>query len=221
MAYQDETLDLGQLFGAVLGVLQQNRQTLNEADGVNHDHGDNMVDTFGTITRAVSQTRTAEPSEQLAYAADALSQSHSGSAQLYARGLAQASSELQGQQLTRSNALSLIQTLLGGGQATPAQPQPQPSAGGLDGLLGALFGGGQVQQQAAQPAQQDDGLDMGDLLRAGMAYFSTKASGGSNVQAVVSAIVAASAMGSGYREQSSSLVASTLLSVVKGMVGGR
>jgi hypothetical protein len=130
---------------------------------------------------------------------------------------------LQGQQLTRSNALSLIQTLLGGGQATPAQPQPQPqpSAGGLDGLLGALFGGGQVQQQAAQPAQQDDGLDMGDLLRAGMAYFSTKASGGSNVQAVVSAIVAASAMGSGYREQSSSLVASTLLSVVKGMVGGR
>ena len=62
---------------------------------------------------------------------------------------------------------------------------------------------------------------MGDLLKASMAYMSAKSRGASNQQAIVSAVVAASAMGSGYREQSSSLVASTLISVIQSMSGGR
>lgn len=261
MANQQQPLDLAQLFGAVAGTLQQNRLSLNQADEYNHDHGDNMVDTFETITQAMRETRGAEPSDQMAYAAQVLRQRQSGSAQAYADGLSQASREFQGQQVTRGNALSLIQTLLGGGQAAPVQQQQQTS-GGLGGLLGSMLGGQQQQQQPQQdsglgdllgsmlggqsaPApqqqssgglgdllgsllggqqqqtQQNDGVGMGDLLKAGMAFMSTRARGGSNLEAIVNAIVASSALGSGYREQSSSLVVNTLLSVIQGMAGGR
>jgi hypothetical protein len=285
MANQQQPLDLAQLFGAVAGTLQQNRQSLNQADEYNHDHGDNMVDTFETITQAMRETRGAEPSDQMAYAAQVLRGRQSGSAQAYADGLSQASREFQGQQVTRGNALTLIQTLLGGGQAAPVQQQQQTS-GGLGGLLGSMLGGQQQQQQQdsglgdllgsmlggqsapapqqqssgglgdllgsmlggqqqqqqpqqgsgglgdllgsmlggqqqQQQAQQNDGVGMGDLLKAGMAFMSTRARGGSNLEAIVNAIVASSALGSGYREQSSSLVVNTLLSVIQGMAGGR
>ncbi len=284
MANQQQPLDLAQLFGAVAGTLQQNRQSLNQADEYNHDHGDNMVDTFETITQAMRETRGAEPSDQMAYASQVLRQRQSGSAQAYADGLSQASREFRGQQVTRGNALTLIQTLLGGGQAAPAQQQQQTSGGlggllgsmlggqqqqqqqqssgglgdllgsmmggqqqqqtqqdsGLGGLLGSMLGGQQQQQtqqdsglggllgsilgggqQPQQQAQQDDGVSAGDLLKAGMAFMSTRARGGSNLEAIVNAIVASSALGSGYREQSSSLVVNTLLSVIQGMAGGR
>jgi len=54
-----------------------------------------------------------------------------------------------------------------------------------------------------------------------LAYMRVKNRGGSNLEAMVSAIVAASAMGSGYREQSSSLVVNALLGAVQGMLGAR
>ena len=221
VAYQETALDLEQLFGAVLGNLQQNRQALNDADTGNHDHGDNMVDTFGVITRAMRETRGLNPSDQLAYAAETLSDRQSGSAQVYARGLSQASREFEGRQVTADNAMSLIQTLLGGGQAAPVQPPPpqQQSTGGLGSLLGMILGGGQQQPQQQTP--KNDGLDMGDILRGGMAYMTTKARGGSNLEAIVNAVVAGSAMGSGYREQSSSLVVNTLMTVIQGMTSGR
>jgi len=279
MSYQEESLDLEQLFSSVLTTMQQNRRALNEADEANHDHGDNMVDTFATITQAMRDTPGEAPSDRLAYAAEILGRRNSGSARMYADGLWQASREFEGKQVTRSNAAGLIQTLLGGGHATPIQEegsrglgdllgsmlggqqqQPQQSSGGLGDLLGSMLGGqqqqapqssgglgdllgsmlGGQQQQAPQSSgglgdllgsmlggqqqqqpQQSDGLDMGDLLKAGMAYMSAKARGASNLQAIVSAVVAASAMGSGYREQSSSLVVNTLINAIQGMAGSR
>lgn len=214
IVYQEEPLDLEELFGAVLRTMQQNRHALNEADEVNHDHGDNMVDTFASITQAMRDTPGEAPSDRLAYASEILGRRNSGSARMYAEGLAQASREFEGKQVTRSNAAGLIQTLLGGGQAAPVQVEGSRELGDL---LGTMLGG---QQQQQQP-QQGDGLDMGDLLKAGMAYMSAKSRGASNLQAIVSAVVAASAMGSGYREQSSSLVVNTLMNAIQGMTGGR
>ena len=45
-------IDLLKLFQAAAGALQQNQSTLNQADTYNHDHGDNMVNTFNTIVQA-------------------------------------------------------------------------------------------------------------------------------------------------------------------------
>ena len=149
MANQAGNIDLGKLFQSVTGTLAKNRESLNEADTSNHDHGDNMVDTFEVITQAMREKKGADPADQLEYAAEILRQRKSGSAQLYAKGLSQASQQFQGQQVTSGNAMTLIQTLLGGGQA-PVQQQQQD--GGLGNVLGSLLGGGQTQQQ-----QQQDG----------------------------------------------------------------
>ena len=137
MAYQEESLDLEELFVAVLRTMQQNRRALNEADEVNHDHGDNMVDTFATITQAMTDTPGEVPSDRLAYAAELLDRRNSGSARIYAEGPSQASREFPGKQVTRSNAAGLIQTLLGGGQAAPVKEE-KPS--GLGDLLGSMMG---------------------------------------------------------------------------------
>jgi hypothetical protein len=237
MADQTESLDLAQLFQSVTSTLSSNRQELNQADTSNHDHGDNMVDTFEVITQAMREKKGADPADQLEYAAQMLRQRKSGSSQLYAKGLEQASQQFQGQQVTPANAMTLIQTLLGGGQAAQAQPQQQ--AGGIGGMLGSLLGGEQATQ--AQPQQQggelgnmlgsllggsggqqsqqaNDGFGLDDLLQAGMSFMSTKSRGGSNLEAIVNAVVSSSAMGSGYRQQSGNLVATALMQAVKGMI---
>ena len=262
MADQTKSLDLAKLFQSVTGTLASNRQELNQADTNNHDHGDNMVDTFEVITQAMKEKKGADPADQLEYAAQMLRQRKSGSSQLYAKGLEQASQQFQGQQVTPANAMTLIQTLLGGGQATQAQAQqqdsglggvlgsllggsggqqaqPQQQAGGLGGMLGSLLGGsggqqGQPQQQGGglggalgsllggaggqQGQQANDGFGLDDLLQAGMSFMSTKSRGGSNLEAIVNAVVSSSAMGGGYRQQSGNLVATALMQAVKGMI---
>ena len=120
MSNPSSPIDLGKLFQTVVGTLAQNKDSLNNADTNNHDHGDNMVNTFQLITRAMKEKKDANPSDQLAYAAEILRQQKSGSAQLYARGLSQASQQFQGQQVTSDNAMTLIHTLIGVGEA-PAQ----------------------------------------------------------------------------------------------------
>jgi len=124
MSNPSSPIDLGQLFQTVVGTLANNKASLNNADTNNHDHGDNMVNTFELITRAIKEKKGANPSDQLAYAAEILSQQKSGSAQLYAKGLSQASQQFQGQQVTSDNAMTLIPTLLGIGEA-PVQLSTQ------------------------------------------------------------------------------------------------
>ena len=81
-------------------------------------------------------------------------------------------------------------------------------------MLGSLLGGGGQQSQQ----QSNNGLDIGDILNAGMAFMNTKSRGGSNIEAIVNAVVSSSAMGGSYRSQSGSLVASALMQAVQGMV---
>lgn len=214
MANQPNILDLANLFQTVTGTLSQNRDSLNEADTYNHDHGDNMVDTFEVITQAMKEKKGADPADQLAYASEILRQRKSGSAQQYADGLAQASTQFQGQQLTSGNAMTLIQTLLGGGQA----PEPQHQDGGIGNLLGSLLGGAGTKQAPAGSQQSSGGLDMGSLLNAGMSFMNTKSGGGSNIEAIVNALVSSSAMGnSAHRSQSGSLVANSLIQAISSM----
>jgi hypothetical protein len=262
MPNQPNKLNLANLFQSVAGSLTQERQNLNNADTLNHDHGDNMVQVFNVIAQAMQAKQNADPADQLEYASQLLRQQKSGSAQVYAQGLAQASKEFQGQkQVTPNNAITLIQALLGGGQASTAQSnsgvgdllgsllgggntdtqQPQSGVGDLLGsllgggntatqqsqngvgdLLGSLLGGGNTDTQQPQNQQASGGLDMGDLLNAGMAFMNTKSQGGNNVQALVNALVSSSAMGnSQHRAQSGTLVVNSLLQAIGGMTGNK
>lgn len=237
---KEQGMDLSSLFKVAGQALAANQNALNEADTYNHDHGNNMVQTFNMISQVMASNKNAPPAQQLSQASQYLAQnSKSGSAQAYSQGLAQAAQQFKGQSaVTPDNAMMLVQSLLGGGQ-------PQQQAGGD--LLGALMGGGQTgqaQQQAGgdllgallggggassqggdllgallgggQPAQgnqqQDDGLDMGDLLNAGMAFMNAKQQGHGNLQAALNALIAAGPLGQKpHRQQSGQVVANALL----------
>lgn len=102
----------------------------------------------------------------------------------------------------------MLGALLGGlaGSAQPQQQSQQGSGDVLGGLLGGLTGSGSAN------AGLSDGLDMGDLLNAGMAFMQAKQSGGSNAQALIQALLAGSGMGgAAHRQQSTQLVVSSFL----------
>lgn len=207
-------LDLNTLFQAVTQNLAENRDGLNQADAYNHNHGDNMVEIFKTITEATQTRPGAQPADQLQYASQLLRQrSQSGSAQRYAQGLESASQKLQGQDLTTDNAMQMIQALLSGGEVPPAPKPSKPTGGGLLGsLLGMLFGGGQ------QQSQQGQGLDLGSLLSAGMSLLQSGEGGGGNLDSLVQSLVSGTMKGQAdHRTQSGSLVANTLLKLIASM----
>lgn len=124
MANPSSPIDLGKLFQTVTGTLAQNKQSLNDADTNNHDHGDNMVSAFELITKAMQEKKGANQADQLTHAAQVLGQQKSGLAQIYAKGLSQASRQFQGQPVTSDNAMVLVQSLLGAGEA-PVQQSDQ------------------------------------------------------------------------------------------------
>ena len=203
--------DLSALFNVAAKTLAANRSTLNDADVENQNHGDNMVQAFKMISRAMATQRGAPPSDQLRYASDYLSQNaNSGSAHVYAQGLAQAAQQFQGQQaITPDNALMLIQSLLGGGQQSASQ-------GSAD-LLGSLLGG-----QQAQQVQQTQGIDLASLISAGMTFMSAKQQGQDNVQAALTALMSAGPMSQrSHRQQSGQLVGNALLQAIAGMAAKR
>lgn len=227
-----ENVDLVKVFQAVTKNLAQNQDALNQADSYNHDHGDNVVQAFELITKAVKAKKGADVSEQLAYASQYLNKNNqSGSGQAYAQGLARAASQFKGQSLSPENSMGLINALLGGGQAAgsdrPASPadllgallggggqasaQPAPAAGDL---LGALLGGGDQPQN-----QPKEGIDSSQLLamglNIGMNFLEAKQQGRTNMEALVQSLVAGSQMGqTPHRAQSASIVASTLMNLL-------
>ena len=201
--------DLSALFNVAAKTLAANRSTLNYADAENQNHGDNMVQAFKMISQAMATQRNAPPSDQLQYASEYLAQNaNSGSAHVYAQGLAQAAQQFQGQQaVTPDNAMLLLQSLLGG--------QQQPSAQGGADLLGSLLGGQQVPQQA-------QGLDLAALVSAGLTFMSAKQQGQDNVQAALTALMSAGPMAqSPHRQQSGQLVGNALLQAIAGMTKRR
>ena len=240
-----KNIDLSALFGSVAKTMAQNQSQLNTADTYNHDHGDNMVQIFEVITQAMKEKQNAAPADQLAYASQLLREkSQSGSAQLYAEGLSDAATQFQGAKAINTNTvMTLIQTLLGaqgsvptsgggsgdllgsllGGLTGAQQPSTQAQGGGdlLGGLLGGLMGGEQAATPQAQPAG-DGKIDIGDLLNAGMAFAQAKQSGGSNLDAILNAVMSSSKMAdSEHRSQSGALVANTLMQVVSQMAKGK
>jgi hypothetical protein len=117
---------------------------------------------------------------------------------------------------------SLLGGLTGGGQ-TQQQSQASQSGGGdlLGSLLGGLTGGGNSQANTSSgQASTGGGLDMGDLLNAGMAFMQAKQSGNSTAGALLQAVLAGSGMGNtNHRQQSTQLVASSFLQALGSLTG--
>ena len=187
-------VDLVKLFSTVADTLVENQASLNKADEYNQNHGDNMVDIFKMITGAVKEAPAGNVTSGLSKASELLTNKQSGSAAMYAKGLAQAAEYFQGQDLDVTQLIPLLQTMLGGGEASVSK-----GAGGLlDSLVGSIGG--------------EDGLDLGDILSAGASFMQSKQAGESNLEAAIDAVISSSKMGeTPHRAQSSKLVADVLL----------
>lgn len=211
----NEQLNLLDIFKQVSKTIKTNQDSLNEADEYNHDHGDHMVEIFEVITAAVKEKKNADPADQLEYAAQLLRQkSSSGSAKVYAKGLTEASKEISGKSVDMNTILPLLQTLMSGGE-TKTSTQTQSGAG-LGNLLGSLLGGNA--SSTTSTGSNDQGLDLGDLLGAGLSYMQSKQSGNSDIEAITKALVNSTQTGEKtYRSQSSELVANTVLQMLSGL----
>ncbi|MGD8812868.1 MAG: hypothetical protein PVI78_00170 [Anaerolineales bacterium] len=199
-------IDLTKLFESVTEVLSKSKDSLNEADGFNSNHGDNMVEIFKTITKAVGKKKS-DAGEAFAYASDLLKKEHSsGSAAVYAEGLSQAAGAFKSKQVTQENVFTLIQALLGGGASATTAPSGD--------LLGSLLSG----LAGAQQANLDEGLDLGDLLSAGMAFLQARQEGDTTAETLIQAIVSGGALGSStHRSTSGQLVGNTLMELLAGL----
>ncbi len=216
-------IDLAQIFGAAAQALAANQSALNQADTHNGNHGDNMVQTFNLITQALASQKDAQPSDALAYASQMLNQNaNSGSAAVYAQGLAQAAQQFQGQQaVTPENGMGLLQALMGGGTGSGSS-----SGGGMD-LLGSLLGsgGGNASSGGALDSLMDlakgeklDGQDVSNLLNAGMAFLNAKNQGQDTMQAAISALVSGGPLGQQpHRKQSGEVVAGALMQAISAL----
>ncbi len=201
-------IDLGTIFQTVTERLSEQKDTLNEADTYNHDHGDHMVQIFNLVQNAVSKKSNKPVSDQLEYASEVVKEeAHSGSAELYAQGLSKAANNLSGADLNANTMSTLVKSLL-----NVEEPQKtQQTGGGLGSLLSGLLGGGD-----ADAGDNDFGVD--DLLQAGLAFYQSKQEGDSNTEAILDALLAASPMGqSAHRSQSGSLVASTIMGFMQNL----
>lgn len=239
-------VDLAEIFDGVTRSLIEDQQTINQADQVNHSHGDHMVQTFQTITHALEQKKDRPDSEALAYASRQVAKTAtSDSARLYAQNLQQASVQFKGKQVDEKGALELLQTLIGGGQAAPSQqpqqtgsddllgsllgglgggnaPAQQPQQSGSDDLLGSLLdglAGGDSSPKPSQPTQQADTSDLLGSLLSGMGggEASQQPSGGSDL---FGALLGGMGGGSDSTQQASQAGGSDLMSALLGGLGG-
>ena len=162
---QSQAVPLSDLFGSVVGTLENQRGYLNDLDrvGGNGDHGDNVVDNFKLITESLRRDHELEAREQLRRAASTLQQNGRGAtANLYAEGLREAA-----QRVPPGSAGVDLQTLLP--------------------LLQGLLTGVSANTQA-QPGQ---GTLLDSLLPGIQGYLNARGAGQSNTQAIMSALSAA------------------------------
>jgi hypothetical protein len=202
-------VNLGALFQSALGVLSANQQQVNELDGYNGNHGDNMVQNVQLIVNALTGSGSKKPSAALKRASKTLrSDGRGGTSQYYAQGLEQAAQQFEGKPgLDLSDVVPLIQMVLG---AIPTEGHPaRPTAGGT--VLDQIAGLGQTQ------APKDDGLDLGDvlttLLPAGLSYMQAKQAGAGTGEAAGQALI-----GTLLGQQSSPLQTGTSRSAAGGLI---
>lgn len=242
-----KSVDLSKVFQAVTKELTANKASLNESDTYNHDHGSNIVEVFQTVSQAVKEKKGASPSEQLQHASQLLQTKPSGSAKVYSQNLADAATRFQGKQITPDNAMQLVAALMGSGQQAQAPTENQDALGGLAGsllsgmmggqqqnqspassqdplgglagsLLSGLMGGSTTGEPAPQQSQSQAGLDLNDLLQAGMAFMQSQQQGSSPTEAIINALMSGSSMGnSSHRKESGALIVNTILQVIGSM----
>jgi len=190
-------VNLPDLFANVASVLEVQRETLNQADTFNHNHGEHMVEIFQAAAQAAAEMKDAPIADAMQHAAGLLRQrSENGSAQVYARGLGLLAVQLRQRELTLDDLLLTVRDYLHESKE-PEEETTKRSADVVKALLTALADWSQVETDLGQgaAAQPGGGLDMGYLFGVGMAYLQAKQKGGSRLEVLSETVCSASPLG--------------------------
>jgi hypothetical protein len=211
------TFELAPLFQAVGAALRQNQAALNQADILNGNHGDHMVEIFDLAARAAQEYDQLGMSQAMLHASQLLEQTEgNGSAQVYARGLACLADQFQRQEIELPDLVFFIQKSLA--EDKDAQNESQKSTAASSGkTLKTLLTGlaAWSQSESGQPVSERP-LDMGALFEFGMAYIQAKQRGGSRVEVLSDAAASVSPLGSvPHRYQSGKLAIQALLQAIQ------
>jgi len=184
-------VDLAGLFNAALKSVTTNREQINELDGYNGDHGDNVVENLRMITEALRAKKSRPPAEALQYASEQLQASgQGGSSKYYAEGLRQAADQVEGKpKLESSDIVTLVQSLL---NALPSEGYPEQVQSG-DNVFEQIkkLAGEQQTQAKPQSGDVDVGQLISTLLPAGLAFMQTKQVGADDGSAALQALMRA------------------------------
>lgn len=182
--------DLFSIFDAVGEALRQNRDAFNQADLVNGNHGDHMVQVFELAARAADEKRDAGVAEAMEYGASLLAaEADNGSARMYAHGLGQLARQLRRNNVSLDDLLLYVRGALSKDKEA-GTPEPEASSGDvLKALMNALAGWGQIE---SGQVPTDSPLDMGALFEFGMAYMQAKQRGGSRIEILADAAASVS-----------------------------
>ena len=206
---------LAPLFRAVGQVLRQNQSALNQADALNGNHGDHMVEIFENTAQAVQEKQAGGLAEALAYAASLLDDlKENGSAKVYADGLRQLAEQMHRYAVSLDELVAYVQGVLNEDkQSAPAEALPAARSGEiLKALLNALSNWSQVDQ--GKPA--GGGLDMGALFEFGMAYWHARQRGGERVALLADAAASVSPLSKvAHRYESGKLAIQALLQAMQ------
>ena len=165
-------LALAPLFAAVEQALTGNRESLNQADLINGNHGDHMIAVFHLAARAAEEKQAAPLAEAMAYAADLLGeQPDNGSARVYSSGLAQLAFQFRKYDLGLDDFVGYVRQALRDNKEEVERGGETRANEVLKALLAALAGWKQV--EAGNPPA-DSALDMGFLFDLGVAYMQAK-----------------------------------------------
>ena len=199
-------LNLPQMFRETTAALILHQFDLNEADPANRNHGDHMVEIFQTATEAATAKMDARLDEAMGYAAELLRRlPQNGSAQVYARGLAQLAGQFRQRDLGLDDLAPYVQRTVEKQVRGTEAPGPEParSADVLKALLNGLAGWEKAETEALTPSSGQAGqssplqdtkstLDMGYLFGVGMSYLQARQRGGDRFDILVDTVVSAS-----------------------------
>ncbi len=217
-------IDLPALFRHAAHVLDGQRQALNQADALNHNHGDHMVEIFQVAAQAAAEQGGSDLAWSMERAAELLRQiTGNGSAQVYARGLALMAAQFRQRGLEMADLIPYVQGYLREKGQSGAQEGEEVTSDKSSGevpkaLLAALAEWEHAEAAlAAGKEKAGSGLDLGYLFGVGMAYMHAKQKGGDRLDVLSETVVSASPLGkTPHRAQSGIIAVRALLSALAG-----
>ncbi len=204
--------ELAPLFRAVGQALRQSQAALNQADALNGNHGDHMVEIFRIAAMAAQEKQSAGLAEAMSYAASLLEGlSDNGSAVVYARGLRQLAEQLQRHGVSLEDLVGYVRKVLREGKSPAAEPARAGEV--LKALVAGLANWSRVEEGKTP---EENPVDMGVLFEFGMAYLEAKLRGGKRAEVLAEAAASVSPLSkTPQRYRSGRLAIRTLLEAMQ------